>query len=245
MFVLRRNQVIITALVVMIAVAGYLSWSDSRTANYQLGFDLTEYGENAALVPEFSTLMGLFPDENFGLDMVEDPWHTTHDPAIAVSGDDYFQWPALSDLDLAELLTAQGEDQDSETTEAGEAIFVNTSSGSSFFVQARLNREQSRSSERSVLNDLINNNNVEVDQRAQAADAMLEIQRRISLETAAEALIESKGFSEAYVRISDNGVDVIVSKDSLTDPELAQIMDIVKRKTGLAENQIHISPMRR
>jgi stage III sporulation protein AH len=95
------------------------------------------------------------------------------------------------------------------------------------------------------LNDLINNNNVEVEQRARAADAMLEIQRRIERETAAEALIESKGFSEAYVRISDNGVDVIVSKDTLTDADLAQIMDIIKRKTAMNETQIHISPMRR
>lgn len=231
MFVLKRNQVIITALVVMIAVAGYLSWSDNRTET-AIGYHLTESGEIAALIPEHSTLVSLFPEDS---DLWLDDWFSTHDPAIAVSGDDYFQWPVLTDVNLEETTP----------TEAGEAIFVNTNSSSSFFVQARLNREQSRSSERSILNDLINNGNVEVEQRAKAADAMLEIQRRIERETAAEALIESKGFSEAYVRISDNGVDVIVSKDSLTDAELAQIMDIIKRKTGMNETQIHISPMRR
>ncbi|MCL2286938.1 MAG: SpoIIIAH-like family protein [Firmicutes bacterium] len=221
MFVLKRNQVIITALVLMIAVAGYLSWSENRTGS-TIGYQLTETGEIAALIPE-----------DTGLTII--PWFDSHNPVIAVSGDDYFQWPLITDVDL----------QDINVTEAGEAIFVNTNSSSSFFVQARLNREQSRSGERSILNDLINNSNVEVDQRAKAADAMLEIQRRIERETAAEALIEAKGFSEAYVRISDNGVDVIVSKDSLTDAELAQIMDIIKRKTGLNETQIHISPMRR
>ena len=231
MFVLKRNQVIITALVVMIAVAGYLSWSDNRTET-AIGYHLTESGEIAALIPENSAFISIFSEDDINLD----DWFNTHNPAIAVSGDDPFQWPDLADIDLNEI---------SAPTEAGEAIFVNTNSSSSFFVQARLNREQSRSSERSILNDLINNNNVEVEQRAKAADAMLEIQRRIERETAAEALIESKGFSEAYVRISDNGVDVIVSKDSLTDGELAQIMDIIKRKTGMNETQIHISPMRR
>jgi len=239
MFVLKRNQVIITALVLMIAVAGYLSWSDSRTET-AIGYHLTESGDIAALIPEHSTLISLFPDNDNGLG---DDWFNTHNPAIAVSGDDYFQWPALTDVDLNEILAAPV--HDTIPTEAGEAIFVNTNSSSSFFVQARLNREQSRSSERSILNDLINNSNVEVEQRAKAADAMLEIQRRIERETAAEALIESKGFSEAYVRISDNGVDVIVCRDSLTDAELAQIMDIIKRKTGMSETQIHISPMRR
>jgi len=232
MFVLKRNQVIITALVVMVAVAGYLSWSDSRNADVG-GFEMTEQDEVSALIPEHTTLLGLFPEDYPGL--IGAPWVDTHDPAIAVSGDgEDFDWPGIADVELA-----TGE------TEAGEAIFVNTNSSSSFFVQARLNREQSRSGERAILNDLINNANVEVEHRAQAADAMLEIQRRIERETAAEALIESKGFSEAYVRISDNGVDVIVSKDTLSNAELAQIMDIIKRKTGLEESQIHISPMRR
>ena len=243
MFVLRRNQVIITALVLMIAVAGYLSWSDSRLEN-ATALTFTENGDIAALVPDHATLAGLFPEDYEGLAGI--PWFDTHDTAIAVSADDYVDWPALAEIDLSHLLADTPATTASEDLpEAGEAIFVNTNSSSSFFVQARLNREQSRSNERSILNDLINNNNVEVGQRAQAADAMLEIQRRIERETAAEALIESKGFNEAYVRISDNGVDVIVSHESLSNADVAQILDIVKRKTGLPEQQIHVSPMRR
>ncbi|MCL2840171.1 MAG: SpoIIIAH-like family protein [Defluviitaleaceae bacterium] len=237
MFVLKRNQIIITALVIMIAVAGYLSWSDSRT-EATIGYLLTDQGEIAALIPDSGTLVGLFPEDYAGLAYA--PWATTHDTAIAVSGDDY-NWSSLTALELEDIIPLPA----NQLTEAGEAIFVNQSNESSFFVQARLNREQSRSSERSILTELINNNNVEQEQRAQAADAMLEIQRRIERETAAEALIESKGFAEVYVRISDNAVDVIVSQDTLTDAELAQIMDIIKRKTGVNETQIHISPMRR
>jgi len=237
MFVLKRNQVIITALVVMIAVAGYLSWSDSRTDDTS-AFALNENGENAALIPEHVTLVGLFPDDYEGL--IGSPWFTTHNPEIT-GADDYDEWPSLADIDLDDLIVLP---TNQPATEAGEAIFVNLNSSSSFFVQQRLNREQARSGERAILNDLINNTNVETSQRAQAADNMLEIQNRISRETAAEALIEAKGFSEAYVRISDNGVDVIVSRESLTNAELAQIMDIIKRKTGMNENQIHIHPMR-
>ena len=235
MFVFKRNQVIISALVVMIAVAGYLSWSDSRTQE-AIGFDLNLDNEISALIPDHLTLVGLFGDD----DLFATPWVDTHNTEIAMESD--LEWPALSEVNLEELMLPP---EEAPPSEVGEAVFVNTNSSSSFFVQARLNREQSRSGERAILNDLINNNNVDIDHRAEAADRMLEIQRRIERETAAEALIESKGFQEAYVRISDNGVDVIVSRDTLTDPDLAQIMDIVKRKTGLNEQQIHISPMRR
>jgi len=234
MFVLKRNQVIITALVLMIAVAGYLSWSDSRS-EANIGFHMNGQNEIDALIPDLSVLTGHFPDGYSG--MMGGPIATTHNPAIVTNGEGgegETEWPQLSDIDL-----------DTNVNEAGEAIFVYTSSSSSFFVQARLNREQSRSGQRVTLNEIINNPNVEVSQRAEAADAMLEIQRRIEREAAAESLIEAKGFDETYVRINDNSVDVIVSRDSLTPADLAQIMDIIKRKTGMAETQIHISPMRR
>jgi stage III sporulation protein AH len=223
----------------MVAVAGYLSWADSRPQEMTIGYILTDQGEIAALIPDSGTLVSLFPEDYAGL--INAPWTTTHDPAIAVSGDD-FNRQMLTGLDFNEIMSLPTNED--TLTEAGEAIFVNQSRDS-FFVQNRLNREQARSSERSVLNDLINNNNVAEEQRANAADQMLEIQRRIERETAMEALIESKGFAEAYVRISDNSVDIIVSNESLTDSELAQIVEIVNRKTGMDATQIHVSPMRR
>ena len=220
MFVLKRNQIIITALVVMIAVAGYLNYMDGRD---MAGPGLTYNGQNeiAALIPDDDFF---FADIDFAeIDFAEIGFGLTeeHNPAIAVSA-----------ATMAE-------------TEPGEAVFVTTSSESSFFVQARLNREQSRSAEREILTELINNDNVEADQRAQAADNMIDIQRRIERESAAESMIEAKGFDEVYVRIGENSVDIVVAKEVLTDAEIAQIEDIVKRKTGMQTNQIHISPMRR
>ena len=238
MFVLKRNQVIITALVLMIAVAGYLSWQDSRQDGPDVGFVLDGQGGGSPLVPDPSALMH-FPEDGVQTGLIGAPWPDTHNPAIDAYSE--IEWPTLADLDLDEINAITN---DENLTEAGEAIFVDSRAESSFFVQARLNREQARSNERSILNDLINNANVEAEQRGQAADAMLEIQRRIERETAAEAVIKSKGFSEVYVRISDNAVDIIVNKPELTDQDLAQIIDVIKRKTGMNETQIHISPMR-
>lgn len=240
MFVLKRNQIIITALVIMVAVAGYLTWAESRVVEESIvGYWLDEQGEIRALITSGGdTVMAIFPEDYTS----EEPWIITHDPAIAVYGDD-FDWVNLETLDIGEILATPT--YDAQPDVPGEAIFINRSYESSFFVQARLNREQARSGERAILNDLINNMNVADTQRAEAAGTMMEIQWRIERETAAEALIESKGFAEAYVRISDNSVDVVVSKDVLTDAELAQIVEIIKRKTGMNETQIHVNPMRR
>jgi len=38
---------------------------------------------------------------------------------------------------------------------------------------------------------------------------------------------------------------VVVNKEALTDAEIAQIEDIVKRKTGMAADQIRISTLKK
>ena len=203
MLKLKRNQVIITALVVMIGVAGYLNHID-QGLDVPVGFAYTDDGTIGSIVTDVEAV------------------------------------PA--DMIITTLSPMPDEEAETETAVA---TFVNTIiDDSTFFVQARLEREQSRSRQREVLLELINNDNIEQEVRAESAEAMLTIQRRIEMESAAEALIEARGFNEVFVRMGDNSVDVVVNKDALTDSELAQIEDIIVRKTGVSSNEIRISPMR-
>ena len=225
MFKVKRNQVIISALVVMIAVAGYLNYTDTQSKMPPTAsMTLTTDNEISALVMDnatgqeiavVNTTMQNVPQTN--TDVVEG------DISIAVS--------AVDDTDI-----------NANDAEPGAAVFVNSANDSSYFVQAKLNREQSRSTQKAMLTEMINNANLDKDQKAESAAALLVMQDRIEKETAAEALIESKGFAEVYVRIDDASVDVVVNKTALSDAEVAQIEDIVKRKTGYAADQIHINP---
>ena len=197
MFLIKRNQVVVTALAVMIAAAGYLNFQESRgSQGNQTALQLTEEGDVAALV-------------------------------------DYAALP--DDLDAA------------ETAGDGAAVFVSANAGSNdaFFAEAKLDREQSRAKQKDILNEMLDNKNISKEQKEKCTESMMELQQRIEKETAAEAMIESKGFKEAYVRMDDDTVDVVVDKDSLTDAEVAQIEDIVKRKTGVDASKIRINTLRR
>ena len=57
--------------------------------------------------------------------------------------------------------------------------------------------------------------------------------------------IKAKGFKEAYVRIDDETVDVVVQSDDLNEQQAAQIEDIVKRKTGASAEKIRISALKK
>ena len=57
-------------------------------------------------------------------------------------------------------------------------------------------------------------------------------------ETAAEILLEAKGFTDAIVSIDGDSVDVVVNTTELTEAQRAQIEDIVTGKTGTAPETI-------
>ena len=222
MFMIKRNQVIVTALAVMIAVAGYLNFTESRgSEKSKTAMLLNEEGDAVAILDDFATLPDDMPPEETA----------ALDPVTA---------EAQTDEQIAQTEIA-------ETTGDGAAVFVSADNtgASEYFAQAKLDREQARAKQKDMLTDMMNNSNVEGDQKAKCADNMLELQKRIEKETAAEAMIEAKGFKEAYVRIDDETVDVVVDKEELTDAEVAQIEDIVKRKTGFSADKIRISPLKK
>ena len=62
-------------------------------------------------------------------------------------------------------------------------------------------------------------------------------------ENAAETLLMAKGFADPVVSITDGKVDVVINATTLTDPERAKIVDIVKRKTEVTADNIVITLM--
>lgn len=221
MFSIKKNQVIISALVVMVAAAGYLNYIDSNPSAVS-DVMYSEEGDVAAVMEDGSDEIAV-SDEN---------------PEIAVAASEATTATTAEISDSAVLDEAASPD-------AGEAVFVNSSNDSSYFMQAKLEREQARAKQKDMLNEMLNNNNIDEEKKNEVTTAMLQIQQRIEKETAAEAMIEAKGFNEVYVRIDDDTVDVVVDKAELTDAEIAQIEDIVKRKTGVGADKIRISPLKK
>ena len=73
---------------------------------------------------------------------------------------------------------------------------------------------------------------------------MLALNAIAEKENAAETLLMAKGFADPVVSITDGKVDVVVNAPSITDPQRAQIEDIVKRKTEVPVDGIVITLMK-
>ena len=70
---------------------------------------------------------------------------------------------------------------------------------------------------------------------------MIDLTELSEKENAAETLLMAKGFADPVVSITKDKVDVVINASSITDPQRAQIEDIVKRKAEVAADQIIIT----
>ena len=200
--ILKKNQVIITSLAVLIAVAGYLNFAD-----VDLGLKNKEASADSSSILE---------DVDYDL--------TDETALLDENGAD----SSLTDV------------QDQTTSTPGEAVLT---AASDIAAQAKLSREQIRSQNKADLQAIINNQDLGDDQKQEAVSTMVSMADLTEKESAAELLLEAKGFENVIVNLTGETADVVVPEADLTDAKRAQIEDIVKRKTGIAPENIVITPL--
>lgn len=268
--ILKKNQVIITALAIMIVVAGYLTFTqdkakDTKDAAYQTAEMTTVEDQlNAAtddiLNVDDATSEVISDDVDIvGTTDISDEDNLAYDDANAekVAKDDQSVEATTEDTKAADASTEDTKANDvakEETTETtaqtkeskdsvGEAVLVNKTIGSDFFSSAVLQREQTRAMNKETLMELVNNKNISEKQKQDALDKVIEMTAIAEKEDAAETLLLAKGFTGAVISIIDGDVDVVVGVPAVTEQAIAQVEDIVKRKTGIEATHIHINPV--
>lgn len=255
--IFKKNQVMITALAIMIAVAGYLNFAGAKIGEEDF---LSTDGNDSKLTYEMADISD---EDMYAISLQEDTDGTIKDYTDIASLDtddtsqtaDYLsesmQIEGNSDDTLAVdstsvdhgVLSASADDADTTDAEAevpGEAVFTSTTAVSTLD-GARLLKEQTMAKNKATLLEIINNENLSEAAKQDAVDSMLAMTQTAQKETDAQMLLEAKGYTETVVSINDGTVDVMVNAVSLTDAQTAQIMDIVQRKTDISPENIIIT----
>lgn len=226
---IKKNQMMITALAIMIAVAGYLNFAGTKVTDEEVlsvnGEIATDDMGNLALQEEDTAL----------LDLSEEDMEQANTDIESLDSDVTVAQGESVEDDLVEALS---EEQLEEVP--GEAVF--TSAGTTSVLSgAKLEKEQTRAQNKETLLEIINNANISETQKQEAVNSMISMTDIAEKETAAEILLGAKGFEDAIVSIDGDSVDVVVNTTELTEAQRAQIEDIVIRKTGVSPDAIIIS----
>ena len=206
--VIKKNQVIITSLAILIAVAGYLNFAD-----VDLGFKDKEASTDSSSI-------------------LEDAGYDLTDATALLDENQSDKSASLTDDSLTDS---------QETDTPGEAVLTGSTG---FAAQAKISREQVRSQNKADLQDIINNEGIDDEEKQEAIHPMVSMTDLSEKEAAAELLLEAKGFKDVVVNLTGETADIVVPDVELSDAQRAQIEDIVKRKTGIAAENIVITPLK-
>ena len=260
--IFKKNQLMITALALMIAVAGYLHFSGDvsnqiTVSEGSTGEGAEEQTENTA--SEAATMIEYTVEDTYTADELaqmeaNSDMSATDDEAASLDISDEDTLTDIESLDsevadldegyedeLASIESMLSESSDVQEGEVpGEAVFtstvnVNTLQG------AKLMKEQTRAENKAALMEIINSDNIANDQKQIALNSIIGLTETAEKEMAAEILLDARGFEDAVVSITGDTVDVVVFSADLSDSQRAQIEDIVMRKTLTPIENIVIS----
>lgn len=254
--ILRKNQIMITALALMIAVAGYLNFAGTKIGEEDF---ISVDGSNSELTYEISD-EDTYDADMYAISLREDTEGTIADyseyaEASDTSGDilsldtddvtmtENYLSESMEVSEDSHGVLASNTDTDANVIEQevpGEAIFT-SASGVSTIAGAKLLKEQTRAQNKESLMEIINNESLTEAAKQDAINSMITLTETSQKESDAQMLLEAKGFTQAVVSISGDCADVMVAAESLTESQTAQIIDIVQRKTEIAPENIIIT----
>ncbi len=213
--VVRKNQVIIATLAVMIIIAGYLNLTGQSGKVNPSGNEANE------LTGDSGTEDAIQEGDIFTQPDIDPAGENDQ----SVSGDD-----------------VEVSDGDANVTdgEIGDAVLASTVLGSGFFGNAKLNREQVRAANKEILQGIINDSQADEASKKAAAESLINMTKEAGLEDELETLLEAKGY-ETVCYINEGKIDIVVNSMSLTDSDVAKIEDVVMRKAETDASKIVIS----
>ncbi|MBQ6788498.1 MAG: SpoIIIAH-like family protein [Lachnospiraceae bacterium] len=249
--IFRKNQIMITALAIMIAVAGYLNFAGEQIGEEDF---LVQDGSETALTYEMTDISD---EDMYAIAMTDEAEGQFTDYTDLASLDaDYIgdaenylaeNMEIIGDSDEDTLAMEVNADAEAASEEdvvleevPGEAVFT-SATGVTSLAGAKLLKEQTRAQNKEALLEIIDNASLTEEAKQEAVDSMIAMTETAQRETDAEMLLEAKGYTETVVSISDGTADVMIGAVSLTDTQTAQIIDIVQRKTEVAPENIIIT----
>ena len=230
--IFRKNQLVITALALMIAVAGYFSYMNNNMEDGQV---TAEASADAGTVQDTYDISeeDMLAEQEILTD------EGTGEELALVEGTETAAVDAVQSGDVAQMT-----DGAADVENPGEAVLTSTTIANlDYAAEMKLNREQIRSKNKESLLEIVNNTTIDESLKQDAVNKMIAMTDIAEREAAAEMLLEAKGFSDVVVSITEDNCDVVLNMGEVTDAKRAQVEDIVKRKTNIAADKIVITPI--
>lgn len=217
MKILKRNQLIVLVVSLMLITAGYLNF----TANKDNVQTSTLADRDDKTIGD-AQLVSTVPKENEAETVKE-----------LVSGEnpEEKQAEAENETNKNEIQT-NAEANNNDTKEKTEDYYFTTS---------KLERTTMYSELLETYQEIYNNTNATAEAKTEAFTQINKINNTKNAIMIAENLVIAKGFEDVVIFVNENSVSVIIKAEELKEEKVAQVQNIVSRELNVGAEIIHIS----
>ena len=213
MRIIKRNQLIILVISLMLITAGYLNFtSDSNTSK-----------ETAKLFAELgdATLVST--------------------NAIVENNETEIENTVASNNAVAENTVSNDASNDASNVEENTVETNAEAVDDTYFTTSKLERENMYSQMLETYQQIYNNTEASTDQKTSAIEEIAKINKTKNAIMIAENLLSAKGFKNIVIFVNENSISVIAGETELKPEQIAQIQNIVSRELNVDAGIIHIS----
>ena len=212
MKILKRNQIVIAVIALMLVTAGYLNFANQNKESNLIPTSSAADSELMAGIGDAQLVSANEATEN--KQTQNETVENTEN--VATTGNTQ-------------------ENTDSNTTK-------NTSAQEdSYFAQSRLDRDKMYSQMLDNYQKILETNNLSSEEKKTAQEEIKRLNNEKNAIMIAENLIKTKGFQDIVIFVNNGNVTGVVQKDKLDEKDIAQIQNIITRELNVKTNKINIS----
>ena len=221
---LKKNQVIIFVIALMLVTAGYLNFSNEQnllpTSSLADSEQMAAIGD-ATLVSANQTTL------NEATNSVE------------VNS-------TVSNIQENSNVQTNGEVEANSNTQTNSQILTNQTNNiaqtdNSYYTQSKLDREKMYSQMLENYQKILEADNLSAEEKTVAQEEIKKINNEKNAIMIAENLIKTKGFEEVLIFVNNGNISVVVRAEKLDENQIAQIQNIVTRELKVKVTNINVS----
>ena len=219
MKMLKKNQVVIYVIALMLVVAGYLNYTS--TNDFSSAIQASSSEEELAQMANIGDAQLVSSNV-----LVEN--NSTQDNLSSANNE------------ISENVELKKNNEIDENKEVSTSSTV-SKNNSDYFSTSKLERDTMYSQMLETYTNVLNSTNSLETQKQSAQEEITKINNIKNSIMICENLIKTKGFENSVIFVNDKNIDVIVKDKELTAQKVAQIQNILSREMKAKVENIHIS----
>ena len=244
--IIKKNQIILFVIGIMIIAAGYLSFTNE--ANNALEAGALADSEEMASIGDARLVSANVADSNIiGNNIATNTITGIKDNITNDVGNEKENANnVLNSINGENYNTNNGAEENSELSEdtnniaKSQTVETSSTQDDGYFTNSRLERNTLYSQQIENYQDILNNTNVSEAQKQIAQEEITRINNEQNAIMITENLIKTKGIEDLVIFVNGDSINVIVKGEELNEEKIAQIQNIVTRELEAEIEDIHI-----